>query len=268
MHLNIISLLLLLINGGHSSRWRGLPLRTAMMRDVVNSRYLHTAAVSGSSSVGNSLSSAEGSSLPLSDDVSRGGYTKVAGKIKLPRAGSASPMDTEDVEDESIGKDNMKALKMDHVVKDQRSRKEISSSKKIAKKLKNRNHTNLRRKILHASFGLAFGTLNYFVPRKFFLSGMTVLSLGTLMMELLRYKKHFGWMNDVLHATLGSSLRKHEMEGKFTGSLYFFLGVTLTAAIYPRTCATLGIFQLALADPSASYFGRKTKHVYWSRIEK
>lgn len=74
-------------------------------------------------------------------------------------------------------------------------------------------------------------------------------------------------MNDALHFVLGSSLRKHEMDGKFTGSFYFFTGVTLTTALYPKPCATLGICQLALADPSASYFGRKTRHVYWSRIE-
>lgn len=86
-------------------------------------------------------------------------------------------------------------------------------------------------------------------------------------MELLRYKAGFQWMNDILHLTLGSSLRKHEMQGKFTGSFYFFIGVTVTAALFDRNAATLGICQLALADPSASYFGRATRHVYWSRIE-
>jgi len=137
----------------------------------------------------------------------------------------------------------------------------------ISKKLKNRNTTNVRRKVLHASFGLTFAALNHFIPRKFFVTGMVILSSGTLLMELLRYNPRFHWMNDILHGVLGSSLRKHEMEGKFTGSFYFFTGVTVTAACFDRNCATLGIAQLALADPSASYFGRKTRHVYWSRIE-
>lgn len=96
---------------------------------------------------------------------------------------------------------------------------------------------------------------------------MTALTTATLIMELLRYKKGFGWMNDALHFVLGSNLRKHEMEGKFTGSFYYFLGVTTTAALFPRTAASLGMAQLALADPSASYFGRQTRHIYWSRIE-
>lgn len=87
-------------------------------------------------------------------------------------------------------------------------------------------------------------------------------------MELLRYRKGFGWMNSLLHLILGKALRKHEMEGKFTGSFYFFLGVTLTTYLYPSPAATLGIIQLAIADPCASYFGRATREVYWSRIER
>jgi dolichol kinase len=85
-------------------------------------------------------------------------------------------------------------------------------------------------------------------------------------MELLRYRRGFRWMNTILHFFLGKALRKHEMEGKFTGSFYYFAGVTMNAMLYPRTAGTLGIIQLALADPSASYFGRRTRHIYWSRI--
>jgi hypothetical protein len=50
---------------------------------------------------------------------------------------------------------------------------------------------------------------------------MTILTSATLVMELLWYHKGFGWMNDALHFFLEASLRKHEMEGKFTGSFYF-----------------------------------------------
>mmetsp|Transcript_9563 Transcript_9563/g.27269 ORF Transcript_9563/g.27269 Transcript_9563/m.27269 type:complete len:287 (-) Transcript_9563:198-1058(-) len=133
--------------------------------------------------------------------------------------------------------------------------------------VQNRNHTNLRRKLLHATFGVFFCGLNHLIPKAKFVPGMTILTSATLIMELLRYRKGFGWMNSILHFILGSSLRKHEMDGKFTGSFYYFLGVTTTAALYPKSCATLGILQLAIADPTASYFGRKTRHIYWSRIE-
>lgn len=137
----------------------------------------------------------------------------------------------------------------------------------IAKKLKNRNSTNLSRKFTHAAFGIFFACLNQFLPRSTFVPGMGILTSFTLLMELLRYNKGFGWMNKALHFFLGKALRKHEMEGKFTGSFYYFAGVYTSAKLFPRTAATMGILQLALADPSASYFGKKTRHVYWSRIE-
>ena len=137
----------------------------------------------------------------------------------------------------------------------------------IAKKLKNRNARNLSRKMTHAGFGVFFACLNQFLPRSTFVPGMCFVTGFSLLVELLRYRKGFGWMNSVLHFFLGGALRKHEMEGKFTGSFYYFAGVTVSAYLFPQTAATMGICQLALADPSASYFGRKTRHIYWSRIE-
>jgi len=136
-----------------------------------------------------------------------------------------------------------------------------------AKNLKNRNHLNISRKLVHAGFGTFFAILNHCLPRENFVSLMTYVTSVTLLMEMARYRKGFGWINDTLHFILGKSLRKHEMEGKFTGSFYYFAGVTITAALFPKSSATLGIMQLALADPSASFFGMQTRHVYWSRIE-
>lgn len=137
----------------------------------------------------------------------------------------------------------------------------------IAKKLKNRNATNLSRKITHAAFGMFFACLNQFMPHDKFVPWMCVVTGTSLIVELLRYRKGFGWMNSALHFFLGKALRKHEMEGKFTGSFYYFAGVTVSAYLFPQTAATMGICQLALADPSASFFGRRTRHIYWSRIE-
>jgi dolichol kinase len=134
--------------------------------------------------------------------------------------------------------------------------------------LQNRNNLNISRKLTHAAFGLFFATLNQLVPKATFIPCMTILTSLTLLMEKVRYKQGFGWINDALHFFLGQSLRKHEMEGKFTGSFYYFLGVTLTSYLFPTPCASLGIVQLALADPAASYFGRLTKNVSWSRIQQ
>lgn len=120
---------------------------------------------------------------------------------------------------------------------------------------------------MHANFGLSFGILNFLLPKNVFVPACAAISGVTLVIELLRYKPEYQWMNELSYSLVGSSIRKHEMEGNFTGILYFFMGVTLTSALFSKPCATLGIFQLGLADPSASYFGTKTKHVYWSRIE-
>lgn len=119
---------------------------------------------------------------------------------------------------------------------------------------------------MHAAWGLLFASLNHFIPRMVFVPSMTVVTTGSLVLELLRYRKGFEWMNEGLHKILGHALRKNEMDGRFTGSFYYFLGVTVTSALYPTSCATLGICQLAIADPTASFFGRATRHVYWSRI--
>jgi dolichol kinase len=173
----------------------------------------------------------------------------------------------EGANDPSSDEHPSKAVVVPHQETRKEKRERMKRHKQIAKKLKNRNARNMRRKVLHACFGLTFAGLNHLLPKATFVPCMAFLSCSTLVMELLRYRKGFGWMNTALHGVLGQSLRKHEMEGKFTGSFYFFTGVTLTSWLFDSTSATLGICQLALADPSASYFGRKTRHVYWSRIE-
>ena len=121
---------------------------------------------------------------------------------------------------------------------------------------------------MHFAWGILFASLNHFLPRSTFLPIMSTLTAITLFMELMRYREGFQWINTSMHYLFGKSLRKSEMDGKFTGSLYYFAGVTATSYLYPQSCATLGIIQLAIADPTASYFGRATRHVYWSRINK
>mmetsp|Transcript_43224 Transcript_43224/g.84913 ORF Transcript_43224/g.84913 Transcript_43224/m.84913 type:complete len:396 (+) Transcript_43224:143-1330(+) len=140
-------------------------------------------------------------------------------------------------------------------------------SASYAKRLKSRNSMHIRRKVTHAAFGVSFSLLRRIFGRRGFCTGMGIVTFLTLLIEVFRYRRGFGWMNDVLHWICGGILRKHEMNGKFTGAFYYFLGCTAAAALFPGNAAIFGMMQLALADPSASYFGKKTKHVYWSRIE-
>ena len=82
------------------------------------------------------------------------------------------------------------------------------AKKKFGRKLRNRNSLNIKRKVTHAMFGLFFASLNQIVPRAKFVPGMTILTGATLFMELMRYRRGFGWMNHALHFVLGSALRK------------------------------------------------------------
>jgi len=196
-----------------------------------------------------------------------GGHILRAGKVdpadgEIPKAAAAAPAaKTPDEASADVVVETIVTKKPDKATK-----KILKRHKQIAKKLKNRNATNKRRKFMHFCWGMLFASLNHFVPRQRFVPIMTTVSTLTLLMEMVRYRKGFEWINNTLHFVLGKALRKHEMEGKFTGSFYYFAGVTLTSYLYPKSCATLGIVQLAIADPTASFFGRATRHVYWSRI--
>jgi len=145
-------------------------------------------------------------------------------------------------------------------------KKILKRHKQIAKKLRNRNSMNKRRKFMHLTWGMFLASLNHLVPRRVFLPLLSGVSGTMVILELLRYRKGFEWINNGYHFLFGKALRKHEMDGKFTGAFYYFTGVTLTSYLFPNPCATLGIIQLAIADPTASFFGRATRHVYWSRI--
>jgi len=137
----------------------------------------------------------------------------------------------------------------------------------FSKKLKSRDNLNLRRKLLHASFGLFLASLHHNIPREIFLPFMFLSIVIILLVEFLRYNTQgCEFLHNLLFFLFGRSLRKHEMEGNFTGAFYYFLGIGLTSYIFSPTTASLGICQLALADPSASYFGRMTRDVNWSRI--
>jgi len=195
-----------------------------------------------------------------STDSIRGGSVKMANN-------TCDTAETEDeTEDECV--DNNVITSVHHFEDFHDEHQEgIKAVRHYAKKLKNRNNLNIKRKVTHAMFGFFFAGLNHIVPRARFIPVMTFVTTATLAMELVRYKRGFKWINDTLNFVLGSTLRKHEMEGKFTGSFYYFFGVLASSYFFDKTAATLGIMQLAIADPTASFFGRKTKHVYWSRIE-
>jgi len=138
--------------------------------------------------------------------------------------------------------------------------------KKISKSLKNRNSTNKRRKFTHFAWGMLFAFLNNYLPLPVFQTIMKSWTALMLFFELTRYREGWEWINEMIFFLFGKAMRKSEMDGKCMGTLYYSAGVLLNTYLYSKPCATLGIIQLAIADPMASYFGRATRHVYWSRI--
>ena len=52
-------------------------------------------------------------------------------------------------------------------------------------------------------------------------------------------------------------LRIHEMDGKYTGATWVFIGSTLTIAIFPKEIAVISLVYMSLGDSIAGLVGRK-----------
>lgn len=126
----------------------------------------------------------------------------------------------------------------------------------ISSGLKPRSSLHLKRKLVHALYGLTFACVLNRIDVNAFTAVGSTCSLGLLTVELLRYIPGFRWINNFFYFLFGGVLRKSEMSGRLTGSFYYFAGVTLTAKMFDRVPAILGIVQLAIADPTASLCGR------------
>lgn len=219
-------------------------------------RIFETTPGGGAGAKSNAIATADREEPDATIPCITGGHILRAGRLKPePNQQSAKGGNNTDVVVESFVTKEDKATK-----------KILKRHKQIAKKLRNRNSVNKRRKIFHFLWGISLASLNHILPRRLFLSLLSLATGTCLSMELFRYKKGYEWINDLLHNILGKTLRKNEMDGKFTGSFYFLSGSLITSYLFPNPCATLGICQLAIADPTASYFGRATRHIYWSRI--
>ena len=104
--------------------------------------------------------------------------------------------------------------------------------KKVSNSLKPRSSLHIKRKLVHAAWGLSFAVLlNKYEKKQFVVVG-TGCSVFLFVVELLRYVKGFKWINNFFIKGFGGVLRKSEMEGRFTGVFYYFSGVTLAASFF------------------------------------
>ena len=52
-------------------------------------------------------------------------------------------------------------------------------------------------------------------------------------------------------------LRIHEIDGKFTGATWVFIGSTLTISIFPKEIAVISLVYMSLGDATAGLVGEK-----------
>ena len=138
---------------------------------------------------------------------------------------------------------------------------------------------NISRKVQHAISGILFAAAcNY--KYEIFQLVASLLVIATYIVEILRRIEEFQWVNDIIILFCGSTLRQDEMVfrksgsrvnvtgaiDKMTGSFYFFLGSWMTSMVFSAVPATFGILMLGIADPAASYFGLRTRHIQTLRI--
>jgi len=112
------------------------------------------------------------------------------------------------------------------------------------------------RKIIHI-FNLVIPfTYLFFLESRFQVLRILVpLTLFAIVLEYLRVRSAV--IKKIFNNFLKSMLRVHEMDGKYTGATWVFIGSTLTIAIFPKEIAIISLVYMSLGDTIAGLVGRK-----------
>jgi glycerol-3-phosphate acyltransferase PlsY len=94
-------------------------------------------------------------------------------------------------------------------------------------------------------FGSRFQALRILVP----------LTVFAIVIEYLRV--HSVIIKKIFDNFLISMLRLQEMDGKYTGATWLFIGSTLTVAIFPKEIAVISLIYMSIGDSVAGLVGRK-----------
>jgi glycerol-3-phosphate acyltransferase PlsY len=81
------------------------------------------------------------------------------------------------------------------------------------------------------------------------------LTVFAIVIEYLRVRSAI--IKKIFNNFLISMLRIHEMDGKYTGATWVFIGSTLTIAIFPKEIAVISLVYMSLGDTMAGLVGRK-----------
>ena len=92
------------------------------------------------------------------------------------------------------------------------------------------------------------------------LSILVPLTLFAIVIDYLRVRSIV--IKNVFNNFLKSMLRLHEIDGKFTGATWVFIGSTLTISIFSKEIAVISLVYMSLGDATAGLVGKnfgKTK---------
>jgi glycerol-3-phosphate acyltransferase PlsY len=81
------------------------------------------------------------------------------------------------------------------------------------------------------------------------------LTVFAIVIEYLR--GHSVIIKKIFDNFLISMLRLHEIDGKYTGATWLFIGSTLTVAIFPKEIAVISLIYMCIGDTVAGLVGRK-----------
>ena len=118
--------------------------------------------------------------------------------------------------------------------------------------MKQRTELHLARKIWHflavGSMAIGYGIL----PERLSLTLLAISWLITVPIDFMRLRS--APLNEFITHLVKPLMRKSELTG-LMGTTYLLTGVTIVAFLFPKPVVLLSLMFLALADPSASYFG-------------
>ena len=116
--------------------------------------------------------------------------------------------------------------------------------------------TEYYRKIIHIfNLAIPFTYLFFFESRFQILCILVPLTVFAIVIEYLR--GHSVIIKKIFDNFLISMLRLHEMDGKYTGATWLFIGSTLTVAIFPKEIAVISLIYMCIGDTVAGLVGRK-----------
>ena len=116
--------------------------------------------------------------------------------------------------------------------------------------------TEYYRKIIHI-FNLVIPFTYLFILESRFqvLCILVPLTLFAIVIEYLRVRSVI--IKKIFDNFFISMLRLHEMDGKYTGATWVFIGSILTIAIFPKEIAVISLIYMCIGDTVAGLVGRK-----------